>query len=130
MANIIELIDSLLPQDKLDIYYLELPQDKSGMLIEETGVNGTITSFSGYDGVISSRIQFYVRADKKTIKYKYMDMLIKDFYKVVQSNVGCEKDNIKLLYVGEFTYTPNIRDEKGNYIFSLIFPVIYKENKE
>lgn len=130
MANIIELVDSLLPQDKIDIFYLELPDGKSGMLIEETGVNGTITSFDGYKGEISSRIQFYVRADKKTIKYKYMDMLIKDFYKVVQSNVGCEKDNIKLLYVGEFTYTPNMRDEKGNYIFSLIFPVIYKENKE
>ena len=127
MANIIELVDSLLPQDKIDIFYLELPDGKSGLLIEETGVNGSITSFQGYDGVISSRIQFYIRADKKSGKYADLDVLIKDFYKIVQSKMGYEKDNIKLLYVGEFTYTPNQRDEKGNYVFSLIFPVIYKE---
>lgn len=127
MANVIELVDSLLPQDKIDIFYLELPDGKSGMLIEETGVSGSITSFKGYDGVISSRIQFYIRADKKSCKYADLDILIKDFYKLVQSKMGYEKDNIKLLYVGEFTYTPNQRDEKGNYIFSLIFPVIYKE---
>lgn len=127
MANIIELVDSLLPQDKIDIFYLELPDGKFGMLIEETGVSGSITSFKGYDGVISSRIQFYIRADKKSGKYANLDVLIKDFYKLVQSKMGYEKDNIKLLYVGEFTYTPNQRDEKGNYLFSLIFPVIYKE---
>lgn len=130
MANIIELVDSLLPQDKINIFYLELPEGKAGMLIEETGVNGSITSFKGYDGVISSTIQFYIRVDKKSGNYGNYDALIKDFYKLVQSKVGCEKDNIKLLYVGEFTYTPNLRDEKGNYIFSLLFPVIYKENKE
>lgn len=127
MANIIELVDSLLPQDKIDIFYLELPDGKFGMLIEETGVSGSITSFKGYDGVISSRIQFYIRADKKSGKYANLDVLIKDFYKLVQSKMGYEKDNIKLLYVGEFTYTPNMRDERGNYLFSLIFPVKYKE---
>lgn len=130
MANIIELVDSLLPQNKVDIFYLELPEGKSGMLIEETGVSGSITSFKGYDGVISSTIQFYIRVDKKSGNYQNFDILIKDFYRLVQSKMGYEKDNIKLLYVGEFTYTPNQRDEKGNYIFSLLFPVIYKENKE
>lgn len=126
MANIIELIDSVLPQDKIEIFYLELPEGKSGMLIEETGVSGNITSFDGYIGEISSRIQFYIRVDKKSGNYSNFDTLIKEFYKIVQSKVGYEKDNIELLYVDEFTYTPNQRDEKGNYIFSLIFPIIYK----
>lgn len=127
MANIIELIDSLLSQDKIDIYYLELPDSVDGMLIEETGIRGRINSFKGYDGVISSTIQFYIRVKPQGNKYKEMTKLLKDFYKTVNDNLGYEYQGIKLLYVSEFDLTAGLRDNKNNYIFSLLFPVIYKE---
>lgn len=127
MGNIVELIDSLLPQDKIKIYFLELPDKVEGMLIEETDATGSITSFNGYDGVISSRIQFYIRVSAIGGKYKEMSKLIKDFYVIVQRKMDYEYDGVKLLYVGEFDLTAGFKDEKGNYIFSLMFPVIYKE---
>ena len=127
MSNILEFIDALLPQDKINIHYLELPQDEMGMLIEETSINGKIHSFAGYDGVISSLIQFYVRVEPKNNKYKEINALLKSFYKIVKNNKGLEVENIKLLHVGEFNLSPAMRDEKNNYVFSLMFPIIYKE---
>lgn len=127
MANIIELIDSFLPQDIVPIYYLSLPQNTTGMLIEETGIVGEIHSFKGYDGVISSTIQFYVVVDPKNKKYSEITSILKSFYKKVQEKMGTEQESIKLLYVGSFNMTPNLRDDANNYVFSLTFPVIYKE---
>lgn len=124
--NILELIDGFLPQDILPISFLSLPQNGIGMLIEETGTRGVISSFNGYDGVISSTIQFYVRVEPTSGRYKEIDKILKQFYKLVQSGVGVEKEQIKLLYVGEFNLV-NMRDGKNNYIFSMTFPVIYKE---
>lgn len=129
MANIIELIDSFLPQDIVPIYYLSLPQNTTGMLIEETGIVGEIHSFKGYDGVISSIIQFYSVIDPKDKKYTEMTAILRGFYKKVQEKVGAKKENIKLLYVGSFNMVSNLRDKNNNYIFSLTFPIIYKESE-
>ena len=127
MSNIIEFIDSLLPQDLIPISYLELPPDGFGMLIEETGIRGQAYSFNGYDGVISSTIQFYVKTAPYDGRYKEIVALLKRFFKVVQSNKGLEKGNIKLLFVEPYELTTNLRDEKNNYVFSMLFSVIYKE---
>ena len=124
--NILELIDGFLPQDQLPISFLSLPQNGYGMLIEETGANGVIGSFKGYDGVISSTIQFYVKVEPISGKYNEINGLLKRFYRLVQDGIGVEKEQIKLLYVGEFNLV-NFRDAKNNYIFSMTFPVIYKE---
>ena len=128
MINILEFIDSLLPQNLLDIYFLELPKGKSGVLIEETGINGQIHSFKGFDGVISSNIQFFARVAPTDGKYKEIERLLKRFYMVVKDNEGVEQDGVKLLYVDEFRMTPIMRDEQHNYVFSLTFPITYKES--
>lgn len=129
MGNIIELIDSFLPQDIVPIYYLSLPQDTTGMLIEETGIVGEINSFKGYDGVISSTIQLYAVVNPKDKTYTKMMSILKGFYKIIQEKVGTEQEKLKLLYVGSFNMTPNLRDDANNYVFSLTFPVIYKESE-
>lgn len=125
--NILEYIDNILPQDQIDIHFLALPEGAEGLLIEEYGVNGRITNFNGFEGVTSSRIQFYARLKPNTNTYKTITSLLKSFYKLVQEQKGQTQENIKLLWVGEFSLTPAMRDEKNNYIFSLDFPVIYKE---
>ena len=127
MSNIIEFIDSLLPQDRIPIFYLSIPDKTDGLLIEETGIRGQVNSFAGYKGVISSTIQLYVRCEPTSNKYKEINALLKEFYKIISSNKGLEKDGIKLLYVDQFNLTTNMRDERHNYIFSLMFSVIYKE---
>lgn len=127
MSNIIEFIDSLLPQNLIPISYLNLPPNGLGMLIEETGIRGQSHSFKGYDGVISSTIQFYVKAAPSDGRYKEIEALLKRFYKIVQSNKGLEKGNIQLLFVEPYELTTNMRDEKNNYVFSMLFSVIYKE---
>lgn len=124
--NILELIDGFLPQDQIPISFLSLPHNGYGMLIEETGATGVIGSFNGYDGVISSTIQFYVKVEPTSGKYNEINGLLKRFFRLVQSGIGIEKEQIKLLYVGEFNLV-NMRDTKNNYIFSMTFPVIYKE---
>lgn len=127
MSNIVEYIDALLPQDILPISYLTLPENTDGMLIEETGAIGRIDSFQGFDNVISSNIQFYARISPKSGKYKEIGGLLKQFYKKVQESKGVERDGIRLLWCDTFTLNQNIRDSQNNYIFSMIFNVIYKE---
>ena len=108
MANIIELIDSFLPQDIVPIYYLSLPQNTTGMLIEETGIVGEIHSFKGYDGVISSIIQFYSVIDPKDKKYTEMTAILRGFYKKVQEKVGAKKENINYNEAEEIPITSMI----------------------
>ena len=125
--NILELIDSILPQNDIPIYFVDFPDSAFGLLIDESGVVGEINSFNGFDGVISSVIQFFVRVEPKNGKYREIERLLRRFYKIVQENKGIETNGVKLLYVGEFNLTPAIRDEKNNFVWSLSFPIIYKE---
>ena len=105
-----------------------MPLDSYGLLIEETGTRGRIASFKGYDGVIQSTIQFYIRAERKQGAYVGNTKTLKDYFKTVQENKGLEVDGIKLLWVEGFDLE-TFKDEKGNPCYSLLFQIIYKESE-
>lgn len=125
--NILEFISEILPEFSYNVYFNEIPEGKAGLVISESSLSSSITSFAGWTGVVNSRIQLYLRAEKKE-GFTTLDSLMRRLYKEIKASEGIEKGGIKLLYIDEFSYIPNVRDEKGNYIFSMYFPVIYKEN--
>lgn len=125
--NILEFIKALLPVSET-IHLNELALDEYGLLIEETGARGRIDSFQGYDGVISSTIQLYLRTTKSQGSYVRNTKKIKDYYKIVQENKGLENGKVKLLWVDTFTMA-TFKDSKGNSCYSILFPVIYKESE-
>lgn len=125
--NIIEFIKALLPTD-IPIYLTEIPLGEYGLLIEESGMRGRIASFKGYDGVIQSTIQLYIRAAKGQGSYIENTKRLKDDYSIVQANKGLEVDGMKLLWVDGFELA-NFKDGKNNPCYSLLFQVIYKESE-
>lgn len=127
VKNIIEYIKALLPTE-IPLYLNEIPLGEFGLLIEETGIRGRIASFKGYDGVIQSTIQFYIRAAKGQGSYIENTQRLKDYFKIVQSNKGLEVDGIKLLWVDGFELA-HFKDDKNNPCYSLLFQIIYKESE-
>lgn len=123
--NVLEFIKSLLPTS-IPTYLNEIPLGEFGLLIEETGINGKTYSFKGFDGVVQSTIQLYIRANRAMGSYTENMTRLKEYYKVIQANTGKEIDNIRLLWVGSFTLT-SLKDDKNNPCFSMLFPIIYKE---
>lgn len=123
--NVIEYIKSLLPTS-IPTHLNEIPLGEFGLLIEETGINGRIDSFKGYDGVVQSTIQLYIRANRAKGSYIENMTRLKEYYKIIQANKGKEIENIRLLWVGNFTLT-SLKDDKNNPCFSMLFPIIYKE---
>lgn len=129
ITNILEYTKSLLPQTTTDIpiYLNQLPLNQKGLLIEESGAFGRIDSFDGYVGVIQSTIQLYIRASENASYTNNMGT-IKRYFKLVQASKGITKDNVKLLWVGNPTFS-NGKDNQGNSYYSALFIVIYKESE-
>lgn len=125
MKNIVEYIKDLLPTS-IPLYLKEIPLDKYGMLIEETGINGRVDSFDGYNGVIQSTIQLYIRTAKGQDSYIENTKLLKSNYKTIQKSRGKQVDCIRLIWVGGFNLS-SFKDNKNNQCYSIMFPVIYKE---
>jgi hypothetical protein len=129
LNNIIEVIDSILPQDQITITFLEFPFEGDCLFIEETTIRGKITNFKGFDGLTTSNIQLFVRKKAKSNAYVGIITMLKGFFKLLKANEGKTFDNYEILYVDEFTISAPYKNKDGNYIISMDFPLIYKERE-
>lgn len=123
--SIEEVIDSLIAHE-LDTFFIELPLETEGVLIEENNIKGSIQSFKGFDGVINSRLKLYMRVKIDGDNCKDMGSYLLSLYKQVAQAKGKEIEGIKLLYVDEPSLSSTFTTKEGNYEKSLDFSVIYR----
>lgn len=121
-----EVIDSLLPQDVIDIRHKDMPENGDILLIEESSINGKIEVLEGYQGLIESNIQFYVR--KRAVKGSTVAVrqLLEQFYGLVYENIGQTVGNYYIDNVSMFEISSSMRDKDNNLIQSLDFSIRYQ----
>lgn len=121
-----EVIDSLLPHDKITVVYKDLPPKGDVLLIEESQATGQIEILEGYQGLIESNIQFYVRKRALAGSNVAVRLILEDFYKLVYDKVGQTIGNYYIDNVGMFEISSSMRDKDDNIIQSLDFSIKYK----
>ena len=129
-ANILNVIDDLLGDLGYEKYIYEIPNDKYGLVLDETGTQGKVNSFDGYCGCVSSTINMYMRRSNVDEQAEYMQNDLKAAYNKIHKNKGKTFDNFKLLYVDYPSISSLMRDKNGNFVRSLTFTLIYKQDIE
>lgn len=124
--SIEEAIDSLLPQNLIDIVYVDLPPKGDVLLIEESRASGQIEELQGYDGLIESNVQFYIRKKATSGATVGVRQLLEQFYMLVYDKVGQEVGNYYIDNVSSFEISSSMRDKDDNLIQSLDFSIRYK----
>lgn len=124
--SIEEVIDSLLPQNLIDIVYVDLSKDGDVLLIEESRATGKIEELQGYDGLIESNVQFYIRKKATSGATVGVRQLLEQFYMLVYDKVGQEVGNYYIDNVSSFEISSSMRDKDDNLIQSLDFSIRYK----
>lgn len=124
--SIEEVIDSLLPQDRIATVYTDIPDKGDILLIEESRASGQIETLEGYEGLIESNIQFYVR--KRAVQGSTVGVrqMLEDFYKLVYEKIGQVIGNYYIDNVSSFEISSSMRDKDNNLIQSLDFSIRYK----
>jgi hypothetical protein len=124
--SIEEVIDCLLPQDRIDIVYVDLPDKGDILLIEESGATGQLEVLEGYEGVIESNIQFYVKKAIVQGTTVGIRQLLEEFYWLVYEQIGQTVGNYYIDNVSMFEISSSMRDKDKNIIQSLDFRIKYK----
>lgn len=121
-----EVIDSLLPQDRIDIVYSDMPDMTNMLLIEETRAEGQLEILEGYEGVIESNIQFYVKKEAVQGATVGIRQMLEEFYGLVYEQIGKTVGNYSIENVSMFEISPTMRDKDNNVIQSLDFRIRYR----
>ena len=124
--SIEEVIDSLLPQDKIDIVYSDMPDRTDMLLIEETRAEGQLEVLEGYQGLIESNIQFYVKKASVQGSTVGVRQLLEEFYWLVYNKIGENIGNYYIDNVSMFEISSSMRDKNNNIVQSLDFRIRYK----
>lgn len=120
-----EVIDSLLPQNLIDIVYVDLPSTGDCLLIEESRATGQIEELQGYDGLIESNIQFYIRKKATAGATVGIRQLLEQFYMFVYDKAGQYVGNYYIDNVSNFEISSSMRDKDNYLIVSMDFGIRY-----
>jgi hypothetical protein len=126
LNNVIELIDFILDEKNMKIFYSDFPLDGEGMLIECSN----ITPFEDIDGLnelYSSHVKFFVRLPKQVMGYVEIEKKLNSFYKQVYNTQGTQVENWFIERVEPYERSA-FSIEKGTvYIVSLDFNILYRK---
>lgn len=126
LGTIEKAIKTILPQDKIYIALTDIPKDGDCLLIEESRATGQIETLEGYQGLIESNIQFYIRKKAKAGATVGVRQLLEEFYGLVYGKIGQTVGNYYIDNISMFEISSSMRDKDNNLIQSLDFSIRYK----
>lgn len=125
LNNILEVIDLILDEKNLQIFFNDFPLDGEGMLIESSN-NSVFETLDGLSNLYSSHIKFFVRMPKKKMGYVILDKKIKEMYTKVYDAQNGIFEAFTIERVEPYTLSAFSVDKEA-YIVSLDFNIQYRK---
>lgn len=126
LHNILEVIDYILDEKSIEIFFVNFPLNGEGLLIESSN-NKTYESLDGLSDLHFSHIQFFVRISKKKMSYIEIDEKLKALYNKVYNSQNQKIENFEIINVTPFEQSSFSVESGEFYIVSLDFNIDYRK---
>ena len=123
--NIIEVIDFILDEQNLQIFYNDFPLDGEGVLIESSN-HSILETLDGLSDLHYSHIKLFFRIPKKNMGYVVLDEKIKAMYQKIYNSQHNKYGSIIIDRIEPYTLS-SFSTDKECYVVSLDFDTRYRK---
>lgn len=123
--NIIEVIDYILDEKNMQIFYNDFPLDGEGVLIESSN-NSVYETLDGLSDLYFAHIKLFFRISKKKMGYVELDKKIKAMYQKIYNAQNDTFDSYTIERIEPYTQSTFSTDKEA-YIVSLDFDTRYRK---
>lgn len=123
--NIIEVIDYILDEKNLQIFYNDFPLNGEGVLIESSN-HSVLETLDGLSDLNYSHIKLFFRIPKKTMGYVELEKKIKAMYQKIYDSQHNTYGSITIDRIEPYTQS-TFSTDKECYVVSLDFDTRYRK---